>query len=206
MRGEGLNGRYSIPQQEFDTFNANSSKNKPEGNQQRLGQAITQNLQLNSYRSQNKDKYSSMLLNNHSYEEMSRPDTNLSFPLHSSKLCHTTDGAESKPSSLTMFEFNSFEIDFPSWATGVQPIQLVSQGPADNNEIMHQILSKLNQMERRMNNTDEKIRISGQLSELKYTEKQLSSTLGKEMDDMGFRRGFRGFLRVFEGSDGFFRV
>ena len=174
---DNSNEKYKLRTNEFDTFNAKSSKNNPEKSKKKkkLNEVINQNLNLNSFRSMSKDRYGNMMSQN-SYEVEQRVDTNHSVPLIplQNNLCNMTAG---------------FSREVPNWATGVQQMpnyepQMRSSvnnrsSESVNDGTINHIMLKLSQLEHRIHSTEENMRISREIADLKYGEKKLAQDIGK---------------------------
>jgi hypothetical protein len=172
------NDRYGVQQHEFDTFNAKTSQDKSDSHQQhKLNKEIIRNLNPNMNREAKTENYSSMLISNMSYEtEAKESDANHTVPLiYTNSKANGIDSGEMRTN------------DIPHWTTGVQRMPTFeahrSSTYSNNYEqrhdnVLNQIFHKLDQFEHRLNSTDEKIRISKEINELKTDEKVLKTELG----------------------------
>jgi hypothetical protein len=145
--------------------------------QQKLNQVINENMGHCNYRSSSRERYSNPSLNsnlgrNHaSYEENHSLDkinknVNYSLPVMESRKSLNNNGGE--------------KYDMPNWTTGIQKLknidsyshtypQKISESYSESS--IYQILSRLDHLEARMNTTENKVRLSSELSQLKTTEK-----------------------------------
>jgi len=180
--------KYQICTQDFDTFNIHSLSQKPETskNMNKLGNVINDNLNRSSVESNSHDRYANITRYHQSFEASPKyddadHDINHTLPVDYSRanLCHTAP-------------CESYEkYDIPSWKTGAQPKSSYKSNKIDQSQFeqmqngsMSQVLSRLTQLEYRMKSTDDKIRITQEITQLKQGEKNLAHSLGKSLSHM----------------------
>ena len=143
-------------------------------NQQRLNEAINRNLNLQPLRSSR--GWYNIERSKNSYEEEYKANINNSVPILSYKHQNIANITVDKS-------------DAPSWATGIQQTSVFDSRNGDASShgyesipesTLCKIMKRLDQLENRINTTNDKIRISEEISDLKYGEKKIAQDLERE--------------------------
>ena len=183
MKIVGSNDRYCSSQNDFETFNASNIPTREDEKSHKqilLQEAINiHHYDKNPMRNSKNTEGKSLNAQNLDYNsDRKNRDINHSVPLVISGSKLNNSGSER-------------ESHIPTWATGMRRMptfeenglfedKLYSQQLNEN--LINKIISKLERLEHRMNNADEKIRITKEITTLKYDEKKLESHLGKNIN------------------------
>ena len=168
---------YQVQQQDFETFNADrlQTKSKNSQNPSINQETVLNNLTQKSHNGLSKDRHASLFTNNITYDsETKGGDVNNTVPLIISN-SNLSDSVEKQY--------------IPSWTTGIQRIPAYEGNYEQmyNEKFMRfglensmsKMLSKISQLEQRMNNSDSKMALSKEIANLKYNEKKLESNIGR---------------------------